>query len=54
MNYLPGLASNRDPPDLCLLSSWDYRCQPLASSANGMCFVCVSVYWEFELGLSAC
>jgi hypothetical protein len=20
-NYLPGLASNRDPPDLCLLSS---------------------------------
>jgi hypothetical protein len=24
-NYLPGLASNYDPPDLCLLSSWDYR-----------------------------
>jgi hypothetical protein len=24
-NYLPGLASNLDPPDLCLLSSQDYR-----------------------------
>jgi hypothetical protein len=24
-NYLPGLASNCDPPDLCLLSSKDYR-----------------------------
>jgi hypothetical protein len=30
MNYLPGLASNHDPPDFCLLSSWDYRCEPLA------------------------
>jgi hypothetical protein len=29
MNYLPGLASNRDPPDLCFLSSWDYRREPL-------------------------
>jgi hypothetical protein len=25
---LPGLASNHDPPDLCLLSSWDYRHEP--------------------------
>jgi hypothetical protein len=24
----PGLASNQDPPDLCLLRSWDYRCEP--------------------------
>jgi hypothetical protein len=22
--FLPRLASNHDPPDLCLLSSWDY------------------------------
>jgi hypothetical protein len=31
-NILPGLASNLDPPDLCLLISWDYRCEPLAPS----------------------
>jgi hypothetical protein len=24
-----GLALNHDPPDLCLLSSWDYRHKPL-------------------------
>jgi hypothetical protein len=29
---LPGLASNHDPPDLCLLSSWDDRCETPASS----------------------
>jgi hypothetical protein len=23
--FAPGLALNCDPPDLCLLSSWDYR-----------------------------
>jgi hypothetical protein len=28
VNYLPGLALNRDPPDVCLLSSWDYRHEP--------------------------
>jgi hypothetical protein len=27
MNYLPGLASNSDSSDLCLLSSEDYRCE---------------------------
>jgi hypothetical protein len=29
MNYLPGLASNDNPPELCLLSTWDYRREPL-------------------------
>jgi hypothetical protein len=28
-NGLLGLALNPDPPDLCLLSSWDYRREPL-------------------------
>jgi hypothetical protein len=27
-NYLLRLASNHDLPDLCLLSSWDYRREP--------------------------
>jgi hypothetical protein len=31
VNYLPWLALNCDPPDLCLLSSWDYRCEPPVS-----------------------
>jgi hypothetical protein len=35
MNNLPGLALNRDPPDLCLLSSWDYRREPLVPA---LCF----------------
>jgi hypothetical protein len=30
MNYFPGLASNHDPPDLCLLSSEEYRRETLA------------------------
>jgi hypothetical protein len=29
-NYLPRLTSNCNPPDLCLLSSKDYRREPLA------------------------
>jgi hypothetical protein len=32
MNYLPLLALNCDPPDLCLLSSKDYGREPLAPS----------------------
>jgi hypothetical protein len=28
-NFLPRLASNCNPPHLCLLSSRDYRCEPL-------------------------
>jgi hypothetical protein len=35
------LALNRDPPDLCLLSSWDYRSEPLMPGcllASLLCF----------------
>jgi hypothetical protein len=39
MNYLPELASNHDPPDLCLLSSWDYGREPLApGKTEHFCF----------------
>jgi hypothetical protein len=34
VNYFPGLASNRDPPDLCLLSSLDYRRELLCLDAK--------------------
>jgi hypothetical protein len=29
--FLPGLASNFHPLNLCLLGSWDYKCEPLCS-----------------------
>jgi hypothetical protein len=35
MNYLPGLALSHDPPDLYLLTSYDYR---LESPAPGHVF----------------
>jgi hypothetical protein len=31
-NSLPRLASNCDPPNLCLPSGWDYRCEPQTPS----------------------
>jgi hypothetical protein len=34
MNYLFKLASNLDPPDLCLLSSWDYRHEAWGTSTQ--------------------
>jgi hypothetical protein len=48
VNYLLGLALNHDPPDLCLLSSWDYRCELL-----GPGFVVVVLffgYWGLNSG----
>jgi hypothetical protein len=33
-HYLPRLASNHDPLDLCLLSSWNYRREPLAPGST--------------------
>jgi hypothetical protein len=33
---LPGLASNHDPPDLCLLRNSDYRNKPSAPSSNSI------------------
>jgi hypothetical protein len=32
MNYLPRLASNHNPPDLCLPNSWDHRGEPPAGT----------------------
>jgi hypothetical protein len=32
VSYLPELASNHDPPDFSLPSSWDYRREPLVPS----------------------
>jgi hypothetical protein len=32
VNFLPGVAWKHDLPDLCLSSSWDYRCEPLVPS----------------------
>jgi hypothetical protein len=39
-NHLPGLALNRDPPDLCFLSSWDYRCEHQCPA----CFCLITIY----------
>jgi hypothetical protein len=38
-NYLPGLASNHLPPDLCLPSSWDYRRGPLKPGSRKGIFI---------------
>jgi hypothetical protein len=43
---LPGLASNHDPPDLCLLSSQDYRREPLVPG-----HVLIFSYYIFTMDL---
>jgi hypothetical protein len=45
VNYLPRLASNIDPPDFYLLSSWDYKCEPLVPG-------CLLVLKSQSLGLN--
>jgi hypothetical protein len=40
MNYLPRLASNLNPPDLCLLSSQDYKSLPPVSLPPVPSFSC--------------
>jgi hypothetical protein len=37
VNYLPRLALNLNPPDLCLLNSWDYRREPPAPGCSPNC-----------------
>jgi hypothetical protein len=44
-NYLPRLALNHDPPEFCLLSSLDYRCEPpMPGFAIYFCFVLTNQY----------
>jgi hypothetical protein len=43
MSYLPWLASDRNPPDLCFLSSWDYRHEPLVPSSVLHFFKCILI-----------
>jgi hypothetical protein len=42
MNYLPWLALNFDPPDLCLQSSEDNKSEPLAPGRASIIFKNVS------------
>jgi hypothetical protein len=44
VNYLPGLASHHDPPDLCFLSGLDYRYEPQAPGKEGFERVTSMVY----------
>jgi hypothetical protein len=39
-NCLPRLGSNQNPPDLCLLSSWDYRCEQLVPGSKAILYHC--------------
>jgi hypothetical protein len=49
MNYLPRVASNGNPPDLCLLSSRDYRQEHRCPALSG-CFkeVFLDSFYKFN------
>jgi hypothetical protein len=49
MNYLPTLALNLDPLDLCLLSSWDYRREPPVPSHLFLFIMVISMRDDFVL-----
>jgi hypothetical protein len=41
MNFFPGLALNHSLPDLCRLSRWDYRREPL-------CLTWYNIKWPHQ------
>jgi hypothetical protein len=62
ITFLPRLSSNHDPPNLCLLSSWDYRWEPVGPAPLTFVFLWVFFvfvfvlwyYWCLNSGPHAC
>jgi hypothetical protein len=44
----PGLALNCDPPDLCFLSSWDYKREPLAPTHSHFLIINLPSYYTVK------